>query len=83
MCIMSLYYTYILRDKYKKDFIMAMMKTGTPATQVNTETVRGYQDGLQGTSNPPSDPVHLQFYNQGFDLGQKVKNGQASKPIWA
>ena len=62
---------------------MAMMKTGTPATQVNTETIRGHQDGLQGNSNPPEDNVQLQFYNQGYELGQKVKNGQAQAPIWA
>jgi len=62
---------------------MAMMKTGAPATQVNVETIRGYQDGLQDKPNPPADLVQQQFYNQGFDLGLKVKNGQAQAPIWA
>ncbi len=62
---------------------MAMMRTGSPASAINTETIRGYQDGLAGKHEPPTDATALEFYNKGHNLGKDVKEGKAQPPAWA
>ena len=62
---------------------MAMMRTGAPATAINTETIRGYQDALAGKYEPPTDATALEFYNKGQSLGKDVKEGKAQPPVWA
>lgn len=59
---------------------MAMMRTGSPTPTAPIEKVQGYIDYMGGKDPQNKDS---EVYMSGYNLAEKVKNGEETAPSWA
>jgi len=59
---------------------MAMMRTGSPTPTAPIDKVQGYLDYMAGKEPQNKDS---EVYMSGYNLAEKVKNGEETAPSWA